>query len=105
MWPKKSTTPFVHNYQPEVDMTKDRNADKANYYQSQIGILRWMVELVRVDIIMEIFMLSSFLTSPREVHLEAVFHIYAYLEKKHNSRMVFDPTYPEIDMTVFKKCD
>ena len=86
-------------------MTKDRNADKANYYQSQIGILRWMVELVRVDIIMEIFMLSSFLTSPRECHLEAVFHIYAYLEKKHNSRMVFDPMYPEIDMTVFKECD
>ncbi|KAI2498678.1 hypothetical protein MHU86_15800 [Fragilaria crotonensis] len=42
---------------------------------------------------------------PREGHLEAVFHIYAYLEKKHNARIVFDPTYPEIDITVFKECN
>ena len=48
-------------------------------------------------------MLLSFLASPREGHIEAVLHIYAYLEKKHNSRMVFDPTYPEINMTVFKE--
>jgi hypothetical protein len=27
------------------------------------------------------------------------------LEKKHNSRLVFDPTYPEIDMSEFKECD
>ena len=42
---------------------------------------------------------------PREGHLEAVFHVFAYLEKKHNARVVFDPTYPDIDMTVFKQCD
>ena len=105
MWPKKATTLFVRDYQPEYDMTKDLNTDEANYYQSQIGILRWMVELGRVDIITEIYMILSFLASPREGHLDAIFHIYTYLEKKHNFRMVFDPTYPEIDMTVFKKCD
>jgi hypothetical protein len=27
------------------------------------------------------------------------------LEKKHNSRVVFDPTYPVIDMSQFKECD
>jgi hypothetical protein len=43
---------------------------------------------------------------PREGHLEAVFHIFNYLEKRHNSRIVFDPGYPTIDMTAFKdKCD
>jgi hypothetical protein len=26
-------------------------------------------------------------------------HIFAYLEKKHNARMVFDPTYPKVDMS------
>ena len=31
--------------------------------------------------------------------------MFAYLEKKHNARIVFDPTYPEIDMSVFKECD
>ena len=34
-----------------------------------------------------------------------VFHVFAYLEKKHNSRLVFDPTYPDIDMQQFKECD
>jgi hypothetical protein len=42
---------------------------------------------------------------PREGHLDAVLHGFGYLKKKHGSRMVFDPTYPEIDMGVFKICD
>ena len=42
---------------------------------------------------------------PREGHLDAVFHIYAYIKNKHNSRMIFDPTYPNIDSSVFKECD
>ena len=42
---------------------------------------------------------------PREGHLEAVFHLFANLEKKHNARIVFDPTYPDIDMTSFKECN
>ena len=58
-----------------------------------------------MDIITEVSMLASQLALLREGHLEAVFHIYGYLRNKHNSRMVFDPTYPEIDMSVFKECD
>ena len=69
VWPKKAATPCVRDYQPEVDLNKELNADEANYYQSQIGILRWMVELERVDIIREIYMLSSFLASPQEGHI------------------------------------
>ena len=63
-----------------------------------------MLVLRRVNIITEVSMLASFLASPREGQLEAVFHIYAYLEKRHNSRMVFDPTYPDIDLSEFKEC-
>ena len=55
--------------------------------------------------ITEVSLLTSFLASPRRGHLEAVFHIFAYLDSKHNARMVLDPTYPEIDMSYFKKCD
>jgi hypothetical protein len=29
----------------------------------------------------------------------------AYLKAKHNSRLVFDPTYPDIDQSNFKTCD
>jgi hypothetical protein len=31
--------------------------------------------------------------------------MYAYLHNKHNSTMVFDPSYPDIDMRDFKVCD
>ena len=29
----------------------------------------------------------------------------AYLQQEHNSRLIFDPNYPDIDMTCFKECD
>ena len=64
-----------------------------------------MVEIGRVDIITKVLALSSHLSLPREGHLEAVYHVYAYLKSKHNSWMVFDPNYPEIDMSGFKQCD
>ena len=37
-----------------------------NYYLTQIGVLRWMVELGRIDIITEVSMLASQLSIPRE---------------------------------------
>jgi hypothetical protein len=46
-------------------------------------------------------MLSSYLAFPREGHLEAALHIMGYLRLKHNSRLIFDPTYPDIDHTTF----
>ena len=65
-----------------------------------------MVELGRVDIITEVSVLASHLALPRVGHLEAVvYHIYAYLKNKHNTRMVFDPTYPPIDEGDFVACD
>lgn len=88
-----------------MDVSPELDPEMANYFQSQIGVLRWAVELGRVDIITEVSMLSAHLALPREGHLEAVYHIYAYLDKKHNSRIVFDPTYPDIDMSKFKECD
>ena len=60
-----------------------------------------MVELGRVEICTEVSMTLSHLTLPQKGHLEAVFHIFAYLKKHHNSEMVFDPSEPEIDMADF----
>ena len=49
--------------------------------------------------------LSSHLALPHEGHLDAVFHVFAYLECWHNARIVYDPNYPDNDMSVFKQCD
>ena len=102
---KRASAPFMRDYKPELDMSPELGPTEASYYQSQIGVLQWMVEIGRVDMITEVSMLASQLANPREGHLECVFHIYAYLKIHHNSRMVFDPTYPPIDMSQFKKCD
>ena len=77
----------------------------ASHFQSLIGVLRWIVELGRVDIAVEVSMLSSCLALPRRGHLQEVYHIFAYLKKHHNAEMVFDPTCPEIDMSLFERKD
>jgi hypothetical protein len=60
-----------------------------------------MVELGRIDIVTEVSMLSSYLACPRKGHLENALHVMGYLQLKHNSRIIFDPTYPDIDQTAF----
>jgi hypothetical protein len=105
VWQKKAPTPFANDYRPEIDISPELGPEDASYYMSQIGVLRWMVELGRTDIITEVSMLASQMALPREGHLEAVYRTFAYMANKHNSRMVFDPTYYDIDMTVFKECD
>ena len=98
-WLKRTPTPFAKDYRPEVDLSPELGAGDASYDMSQIGVLRWMVEIGtgRVDITIEVSMLASQLACPRNAHLEAIYCIYAYLDNKHNSRMVFDPTYPSIE--------
>ena len=75
------------------------------YYQSEIGILCWMVEMGRIDIVMEVSLLASHVALPREGHLEAVFHKYTYLKHKHNSCLALDPTYPQVHMGDFHEVD
>jgi hypothetical protein len=60
-----------------------------------------MVELGRIDIATEVSMLSSYLACPCKSHLENALHVMGYLQLKHNSRLIFDPTYPDIDQTAF----
>jgi hypothetical protein len=60
------------------------------YFQSVIGILRWIVELGRIDICLDTSMLSSHLAMPREGHLARTYDVFAYLKKYHNTEMVFD---------------
>ena len=103
--PSKAPTPFVNDYAPELDVTPELDPEKANYFQTQIGVLRWIVELGRIDILTETSMLASHLALPREGHLEAVFRIFGYLKNKHNSRLCLDPTYPTIDLGDFVNCD
>jgi hypothetical protein len=101
----KANTPISTVYRPELDISPELNVIDSAYYQSLIGILRWMVELGRVDICLEVSMMSSHLALPRKGHLEQVLHIFAYLKKYHNTEMVFDPTEPVIEEGIFERQD
>ncbi len=74
--PKRANAPFGNNYRPEIDVSAELSPEFAAYYQSLIGILRWMVELGRVDITAEVLMMSSCLALLREGHLKALFHMF-----------------------------
>ena len=103
--PAKARTPLSHGYRPELDISDELGAGEASYYQSLIGILRWMVELGRVDICVEVSMMSSHLALPRTGHLKELVHIFGYLKKHHNAEMPFDPSVPDIDMKQFERQD
>ena len=63
------------------------------------------MELGRIDICCEVSMMSSHLELPREGHLAQVFYILAYLKKHHNSALVFDPSYSDVNIDTFPKHD
>jgi hypothetical protein len=48
-------------------------------------------------------MLAAHMAMPREGHLYAVIHGFAYLQGKHNERLIFDHSYPTIHHEKFKK--
>ena len=103
--PAKAETPIQTSYRPELDVSPELNPTDAAYYQSLIGVLRWMVELGRVDLCLEVSMMSSHLALPREGHLAQLFHIFAHLKKYHNTEMVFDPSDPVVDEAAFERRD
>ena len=103
--PSKAKAPIKSGYRPEVDITPALDTTNAAYYQSLIGILRWVVELGRVDICCEVSMLSSQLVLPREGHMEQLLNIFAYLKRNHNAEMIFDPCDPDIDFSEFERRD
>jgi len=99
------TTPMSAGYRPEVDVSTELDAKRANYYQGLIGVLRWICELGRIDILIDVAQLSRFTCAPRQGHLEQVFHVFAYLKNFTRSTMVFDDTMPSFDGSRFQPCD
>ena len=98
----RASTPLLSNqYHPELDVSDELKCTELAYYQSLIGVLRWAVELGRVDICLEVSMMLSYLAMPCEGHLEGVYHIFSYLKWHHNSEMVFDLSDLEIEPDKF----
>jgi hypothetical protein len=101
----KPMTSMQPGYRPELDVSPVLGPEHANYFQSLIGLLRWAVELGRIDIYIDVALLSSHLAEPRVGHLEQVFHVFSYLKHHMNSHLVFDPNYVSWDQASFAEYD
>jgi hypothetical protein len=71
-------------YCPEEDTSVQLEGTDNTFFQELVGILRWATELGRIDIMVEVSILSIHLAMPRNWHLEQAIHIFAYL--KANSK-------------------
>jgi len=92
--PSNVHTPLVTSYRPELDFSLLLDDDHANCYQQLVGILRWSVKLGHVDIHLSITLMAQYLSQPHQVHLQQVFHMFAYLKSHSRSRIILDDTEP-----------
>ena len=66
---------MAQNFIAELDVTPELTPANITLFQEYIGVLRWAAEIGRVDILTELSMLSAYQASPRQGHLEQVYHI------------------------------
>ena len=92
-------------YRPELDVSPKLNPTKSSYYQLLISVLQWIMELGRVDICLEVSMMSSHLALPGEGHLDQVLQIFTYLKKYHNAELIYNPSNPVVEMNDFERGD
>ena len=101
----RAVTPFASGYKPELDSSNLLGSVEATKYQELIGVLRWTVEIGRIDILTEVSLLSQHLSAPRQGHLGQVFHVFAYLKCHPNLCLLFDSRRSDIDNSVFREVD
>ena len=94
--PSRCDTPMSPSYHPSEDVTREMNAEGLHVYQELIGILMWAIEIRRIDILLEVFLLSSHLLLPHVGYLQAVYRIFGYLKQVTKQRLYFDPKIPII---------
>jgi hypothetical protein len=76
----KARNPFPTGYKPEIDVTNELDQTLAFSFMQLIGILCWAVEIGCIDIYLETSLLSQYQANPQLRHLEAAYHIFAYLK-------------------------
>ena len=95
---RTADSPFSsQDYRPELDITELCNDEQTEFFQSLIGIARWLCELGRVDLLTETSLLSTCLANPRTGHLHQALHMFKYLKDHKESKLVFDPRFANVN--------
>jgi hypothetical protein len=93
---KSTSSVLPSGYRPELDATEYCNEELHHFYQQQIGVLCWLVELGQINICAEVSMLAAFAAAPRVGHFKAMLHIFSFLSHHPRCRLVFDDSYVPI---------
>lgn len=104
---KRCYTPLHFGYDPSLDLTDEIEDEKViNWFQGMIGILRWLVEIGRIDIGYAVSVLSSYSSNPRVGHIQECLRVFKYLQDHNNQSLVLDPTTPSEGLqTLSHQCD
>jgi hypothetical protein len=95
----RPSQPFTTaSYRPELDTSEECTDEQITLFQNLIGILRWAVELGRIDIGYEVSVLSRYLVSPRTGHLLQAIHTFKFLDIHKDNELAFRPDIPNLDI-------
>jgi Reverse transcriptase (RNA-dependent DNA polymerase) len=83
-------TPLPEGCHPELDESPLLSEVGIRKYQMLIGMAQWASTIGRLDIAFAVSSLSRFSEAPREGHLELTMHLFGYLKKFRNRRIVLD---------------
>jgi hypothetical protein len=83
-------TPLPEACHPELDDSDLLPEVGIRCYQTLIGMAQWACTIGRLDIAFAVSSLSRFLAAPRLHHLELAYHLFGYLKKNPNRRIVLD---------------
>ncbi|KAI2504254.1 Reverse transcriptase (RNA-dependent DNA polymerase) [Fragilaria crotonensis] len=103
--PSKCYTPLPSDYRPELETSPELKSDGIQLYQELIGVLRWAVELGRVDVLLEVALMSTYMAMPREGHLQQLYRMFGYFKLYPKRKIAFDFQHPKIDERMFKEYD
>ena len=82
-------------YKQELDVTEELWTDLASQYLQLFGICRWEVEIGRVDILLEVYLLSQYQAGPRLGHMEVLYNVFSYLKNhKDMGKLAYDSKTP-----------
>ena len=91
----------MSGYWPETDTLTEIKVEGVTQYQEMVGLLRWAVDLGRVDILLETALMYTYLALPHRGHLEQIFHVFGYFKANPNRKIFFDPQHPTMNEHLF----
>jgi hypothetical protein len=97
--------PYQFGFKPELDVLDELQGEEVTWYQQLIGMLRWMTELGRIDVLYEVSKLSSHSALPRKGHLRAVYILFYHLQKTKSRKFAFDNKRCDVDVLCYFRGD